>query len=105
MIPVALMWAVTTTCATHQLYSDCVAPLSPCPDGGLDDQDAVLFLIGDAGDKEFARVTKKWAGAGMELLTSADNYVLEISHDVSPDSRVRVLILAAVMCIDMVLKE
>lgn len=58
-----------------------------------------------AGDREFARVTKKWAGAGKELFTSADNYVLEISHDVAPDSRVRVLILAAVMCIDMVLKE
>ena len=58
-----------------------------------------------AGDTEFARVTKKWAGAGKELFTSADNYVLEISHIVKPDSQVRVLILAAVMCIDMVLKE
>ncbi len=58
-----------------------------------------------AGDEEFARVTKKWAGTGKELFTSADNYVLEISHIVKPDSRLRVLILAAVMCIDMVLKE
>ncbi len=58
-----------------------------------------------AGDREFARVTKKWAGVGMELLTSADNYVLEISHDVAPESQLRTLILAAVMCIDMVLKE
>jgi uncharacterized protein YxjI len=58
-----------------------------------------------AGDTEFARVTKKWAGAGKELFTSADNYVLEISKNVAPASRVRVLIMAAVMCIDMVLKE
>lgn len=58
-----------------------------------------------AGDTEFARVTKKWAGTGKELFTSADNYVLEIFPSVKPDSRVRVLILAAVMCIDMVLKE
>lgn len=58
-----------------------------------------------AGDREFARVTKKWSGAGQELFTSADNYVLEISQSVTPDSQVRVLILAAVMCIDMVLKE
>lgn len=58
-----------------------------------------------AGDTEFARVTKQWAGAGKELFTSADNYVLEISDSVAPDSRVRVLIMAAVMCIDMVLKE
>ena len=58
-----------------------------------------------AGDTEFARVTKKWAGVGKELFTSADNYVLEISDSVAPNSRLRILILAAVMCIDMVVKE
>ena len=46
-------WAVTTTCATYELYSDCVAPSSQCPDQVLEDQDAVLFLVGDAGAKEF----------------------------------------------------
>ncbi len=55
--------------------------------------------------EELAHVTKKWAGLGKELFTSADNYVLEISDAVPPGSRVRQLILAAVMCIDMVLKE
>lgn len=54
---------------------------------------------------EFAKVSKKWAGAGKEFFTSADNYVLEISKEVPPDSEIRPLILAAVMCIDMVLKE
>ena len=54
---------------------------------------------------EFAKVSKKWAGAGKEFFTSADNYILEISKDVSADSEIRPLILAAVMCIDMVLKE
>ncbi len=52
-----------------------------------------------------AHVTKKWAGLGKEMFTSADNYVLEISNSVPPDSKLRQLILAAVMCIDMVLKE
>ena len=42
---------------------------------------------------------------GKELFTSADNYALEISDAVPADSAVRQLILAAVMCIDMVLKE
>ncbi len=56
-------------------------------------------------DKELAHVTKKWAGIGKELFTSADNYVLNISEIVPEDSPVRKLILAAVMCIDMVLKE
>ena len=58
-----------------------------------------------AGDSELAHVTKKWAGLGKEMFTSADNYVLEVSEHVPPDSAVRQLILAAVMCIDMVLKE
>ena len=59
----------------------------------------------EAGDRELAHVTKKWAGAGKELFTSADNYVLQISDEVPPDSKLRQLILAAVMCIDMGLKE
>ena len=81
----------------------------------LDAEDNVLCnLVGKwtgwdfrfvAGDTEFAHVTKKWTGLGKDLFTSADNYVLEISDAVPPDNRVRQLILAAVMCIDMVLKE
>jgi len=58
-----------------------------------------------AGDAELAHVSKQWAGVGKELLTSADNYVLEVSDSVPPDSRVRQLIMAAVLSIDMVLKE
>ncbi len=58
-----------------------------------------------AGEKELAHVSKKWAGIGKEFFTSADNYVLEISPEVPPDSKLRQLILAAVMCIDLVLKE
>ncbi len=57
------------------------------------------------GDRELAKVSKKWAGLGKELFTSADNYVLEISDQVPPDDPVRELILGAVMCIDLVLKE
>lgn len=58
-----------------------------------------------AGNNELAKVSKKWAGLGKELFTSADNYMLEISDEVPPDNPVRQLILGAVMCIDMVLKE
>jgi len=57
------------------------------------------------GKTELAHVTKKWAGIGKELFTSADNYVLEISDSVPTDNVARQLILATVMCIDMVLKE
>jgi uncharacterized protein YxjI len=58
-----------------------------------------------AGEKELAHVSKKWAGMGKEFFTSADNYILKISPEVPPDSKLRQLIMAAVLCIDMVLKE
>jgi uncharacterized protein YxjI len=57
------------------------------------------------GETELAHVSKKWAGFGKELLTSADNYILEISENIPADHVARQLIMAAVMCIDMVLKE
>lgn len=57
------------------------------------------------GNTELAHVTKKWAGIGRELFTSADNYMLSVNDLVRKDDNVRLLILAAVMCIDMVLKE
>ena len=54
---------------------------------------------------EFARVSKEWSGIGKEFFTSADNYILSIDSSVETDSPLRSLIMAAVMCIDMVLKE
>ncbi len=56
-------------------------------------------------NQEIAIVTKKWAGLGKELFTTADNYILEIKENVAQDDTVRQFILAAVLCIDMVLKE
>lgn len=53
----------------------------------------------------FGRVNKKWAGLGKELFTTADNYMLSIEGNVAPNHPIRMMILAAVMCIDMVLKE
>lgn len=57
------------------------------------------------GERELAKVSKKWSGLGRELFTSADNYMLSISDAVPQDDEIRTLIMAAVMCIDMVLKE
>jgi len=54
---------------------------------------------------ELAKVSRKWGGIGKELFTSADNYMLQISDSVPPDNPLRVLIMGAVFCIDMVLKE
>jgi uncharacterized protein YxjI len=63
------------------------------------------FKFVSADNKEFATVTKKWSGLGKELFTSADNYVLQISSEVPENHPLRQLIMAAVMCIDFVLKE
>jgi uncharacterized protein YxjI len=65
------------------------------------------FLAPDTGqgEAEYAHVSKKWAGLGKELFTSADNYMLEIYDSVPHDHPARQLIMAAVICIDMVLKE
>jgi len=52
-----------------------------------------------------AEVNKKWTGLGKEMFTSADNYVIQIHDIVPPDNPIRILILGAVFCIDMVLKE
>lgn len=81
----------------------------------LDDNDTPVCLLKGKwtgwdfrfmdGETELAHVTKKWAGLGKELFTTADNYILEISESVPTESPSRQLILAAVMCIDMVLKE
>ncbi|MEP1741845.1 MAG: phospholipid scramblase-related protein [Kangiellaceae bacterium] len=54
---------------------------------------------------QLAHVSKQWSGLGKEFFTSADNYVLEVNQQVGEDMELRKLILAAVMCIDMVLKE
>jgi len=56
-------------------------------------------------NKQLAQVSKKWAGIGKEFFTTADNYILQIEDTVAADSPLRQLILGAVMCIDMVLKE
>jgi uncharacterized protein YxjI len=56
-------------------------------------------------NKEYAHVSKKWSGLGKEMFTSADNYMLEINDIVPKDNPLRILILSAVICIDMVLKE
>ena len=57
-----------------------------------------------ADNVTLAKVTKKWAGLGKELLTSADDFMLEIDETVPPDSTVRQLIFASVICIGLVLK-
>ena len=62
------------------------------------------FRFNHAG-QELAHVSKKWNGLGKELFTSSDNYMLELNPNMPHTDNTRKLIIAAVMCIDMVLKE
>jgi len=61
------------------------------------------FLTPDGS--EIGRVTKKWAGLGKELFTSADNYVISLSeaHTIRADAMP--LLLAAGLAIDTIYKE
>jgi uncharacterized protein YxjI len=56
-------------------------------------------------EQELATISKKWAGIGKELFTSADNYILSINDQVAANENSRMLMLAAVLCIDFLLKE
>ena len=56
-----------------------------------------------SGDTELGLVTKKWAGLGKEMFTSADNYIITING--TPDPTITTLFLAAGLAIDTVLKE
>jgi uncharacterized protein YxjI len=53
--------------------------------------------------RALGRITKKWAGLGKELFTSADNYVLALEGGANPAAAS--LLLAAGLAVDMVFKE
>jgi uncharacterized protein YxjI len=56
-----------------------------------------------SGQDELGEVTKKWAGMGKELFTSADNYIIKING--APDATINTLLLAAGLAIDTIYKE
>ena len=62
------------------------------------------FKFLDASGREIGTVTKKWAGIGKELFTSADNYVIALDEQ-SASPATCVLLLAAGLAIDCVFKE
>ncbi|MCA9029700.1 MAG: hypothetical protein KDA66_02765 [Planctomycetaceae bacterium] len=52
----------------------------------------------------YATITRTWTGIDKQRFTSADDYILDISDEVPKDHPLRMLIVGAVFCIDMVLK-
>lgn len=61
-------------------------------------------FLGENG-QEMGAVTKKWAGIGKELFTSADNYIVALNETVPANSDQIALMLAAGLAIDIVFKE
>jgi uncharacterized protein YxjI len=54
--------------------------------------------------RQLGRVTKKWAGIGKELFTSADTYVISLDGP-TQNRAAATLLLAAGLAVDIVLKE
>ena len=63
------------------------------------------FRFLDESGKELGLVTKKWAGIGKELFTSADNYLISINDLGKEQAAYGALLLAAGIAIDTVFKE
>jgi hypothetical protein len=63
------------------------------------------FQLLDANGGELGVITKKWAGIGRELFTSADNYMISLSDATGIHAGNVVLLLAAGLAIDVVFKE
>lgn len=61
------------------------------------------FAIEDATGSEVGRITKKWAGLLKEGFTTADNYILNVTGEVSPD--LRLMMLASAAGVDLALKQ
>jgi len=61
------------------------------------------FRFLDSAQNEIGRISKKWAGIGKELFTSADNYILSLNEEPGPAKAI--LLLAAALAVDTIYKE
>lgn len=61
------------------------------------------FRLLDQAQRELGTITKKWAGIGKELFTSADNYIISLNE--VPTVEIARLLLAAGLAVDTVYKE
>lgn len=61
------------------------------------------FRFLDTEEKEMGTISKKWAGIGKELFTSADNYIIALNSE--PEPAKAILLLAAGLAVDTIYKE
>ena len=63
------------------------------------------FELTSSSGEALGTIAKKWAGIGKELFTSADNYMIELAPSRADDAKVRTMLLAAALAIDLCFKE
>ena len=61
------------------------------------------FRFLDRSETEIGTITKKWAGIGKELFTSADNSIIALNEGPTPEKAI--LLLAAGLAVDTIYKE
>jgi uncharacterized protein YxjI len=61
------------------------------------------FRFLDKSENEIGTITKKWAGIGKELFTTADNYIIALNDEPTPEKAI--LLLAAGLAVDIIYKE
>jgi len=63
------------------------------------------FTLRGASGEEIGTVTKKWAGIGKELFTTADNYAIALNETAPRSQETVAMLLAAGLAVDTVYKE
>lgn len=67
------------------------------------------FTIRDTMDRELATITKKWAGIGKELFTTADSYIIALSDSATSktmgNTDLATFVLAVGLALDLTIKE
>lgn len=63
------------------------------------------FKFLNAGGQVLGLITKKWAGVGRELFTTADNYLISLADGNARQPATAALLLAAGLAIDTLYKE
>jgi len=63
------------------------------------------FTLRGPQGEELGKVTKKWAGIGKELFTTADNYAIALNETAPRNQESVAMLLAAGIAVDTVYKE
>ena len=63
------------------------------------------FTLRGPQGEELGKVTKKWAGIGKELFTTADNYAIALNETAPKNQESVAMLLAAGLAVDTVYKE